>query len=74
MTAPFAPPPPREVYWVLGGMAVFTLVMPLGRREDWLGRVALLIVCGLAAGLWGLMIVAAVRRFRERRAERRRGE
>ena len=65
MTAPFAPPPPREVYWVVGGMVVFAAAMPFARREDWLGWTALLIVGGLAAGLWGLMIVRAVQRFRE---------
>ena len=69
MTAPFAPPPPREVRWVLGGMALLAVVMPFGRRDDWLGRLSLTVVAGLAVGLWGLMIAAAVRRFRERRSD-----
>ena len=73
MTAPFAPPPPREVWWVLGGLAAFAAVMPFGRGDGWRGWVSFLVICAVAVGLWGLLIVGAVRRFRAWRRERRRG-
>ena len=65
MTAPFAPPPPREVWWIMATLAVLTLAKPFGRRENWLGWVSFLVICAVAAGLGGLLIVGAIRRFCE---------
>lgn len=70
MTAPFAPPPPRPVIVVLILLGLFVIALPFGRREDWLGWVAFLVIAAVAVTLWGILLWGVVRKIIEHRQNR----
>jgi hypothetical protein len=65
MSAPFAPPPHPVVWFVVTGIILVAIAMPFGRRDDWLGWVAFVLVWVVALGLWTLLIGGALRTFIE---------
>ena len=67
MTAPFAPPPSKPVLAVVGAMIVVSIALPFGRRNDWIGTVALVASAAATVVVWGLLIWGLVRNWREGR-------
>ena len=65
MTAPFAPPPSRNVIVVLVALFAAMAVVPFGRRDDWLGWIAFATLVAANIVLWGLLIWGMIRRWRE---------
>jgi hypothetical protein len=65
VTAPFAPPPSRAVIAVLIAMAAVAIVIPFGRRTDWLGWVAFLVLVAANGVLWGLLLRGFARNVRD---------
>lgn len=47
---------PWQVRAILIAMVAVAVAMPFGRREDWIGLLAFLIVWTSAIGLWALVI------------------
>jgi hypothetical protein len=66
MTAPFAPPPPRAVWIVLGLMVCVAAVLPFARRNDWIGWSAFVVIAAANAALCGMLLWGIVRAVRER--------
>lgn len=56
MTAPFAPPPSRAFWIVIGLMVCVAAVAPFARRDDWLGWVALVVIAAANVVLWGMLM------------------
>ena len=56
MTAPITPSLTWEVKAVLAGMLAFLIAIPFVRREDWVGRLALLALFGCMVDMWILLI------------------
>ena len=47
---------PWQVRAVLIAMVAVAVAMPFGRREDWIGWLAFLVIAASAIGLWALLI------------------
>lgn len=60
MTAPFSPHPPPLVWFIVIGILSVPIAMPLGRRNDWLGWLALLWVAGFAIALCAILVFGIV--------------
>lgn len=56
MTAPLAPPPSRLGLSVIMALTCVAAAIPFGRREDWLGWLAFLVVAAAAAWVWGVLL------------------
>jgi hypothetical protein len=61
-----------EVKSLLVGVLVLVIAIPFGRREDWIGWLALFAVLACAMGMWALLIRGIV--FHTPQWWRRRGE
>ncbi len=67
MTPPLTRPIPPAFWWILLGCLILAIVMPFGRRDDWLGWLAFIVIVLAAIGIWGLLIFGVVKSFREQR-------
>ena len=56
MTAPFAQALPCEAKAIMLEMVAVFASIPLAKRDDWVGWVALATLFAALVGLWGLLI------------------
>lgn len=72
MTPPLTRPITWEIKAIYLGLLAFAIVIPFGRRHDWLGRVAFTIIFLLCTGLWALLIWGMIMNVRQWWRSRRR--